>query len=193
LLAEGPNQATVTAYFDAIEKLPQPKGRVATWPIATLMPFLAQPDRHMFLKPEITQEAEARLGFHLSYKPHPNWLTYKKLLELTELLLNDPSHAGLFWLRVFGVLVDLPKYLAGISDASAATQAVENVRASLTRDELIWTQYRRDSECHIVVDAYAPLRRGNGSPNAAVTAKTLPDAPSIPWAEFQESLSSAWA
>jgi hypothetical protein len=103
----------------------------------------------------------------------------------------DPSHAGLLWLRMFGVLVDLPRYLASISDASMAMQAVENVRGSLTRDELIWTQYRRDSECHIVVDAYAPLRRGKAAPNASVTAKTLPNTPSIPWAEFRAALSRA--
>jgi hypothetical protein len=94
MLAEGPSEETVTPYFDAIEKLPQPKGRVATWPIATLMPFLAQPDKHMFLKPEVTQEAERRLCFHLSYQPHPNWLTYKKLLELAELLMVELRPLG---------------------------------------------------------------------------------------------------
>ncbi len=94
LLADGPSEATVSPYYAAIEGLPQSKGRVATWPVATLMPFLAEPDRHMFLKPEITQEAEARLGFHLSYKPHPNWLTYKKLLELAELLMLELRPLG---------------------------------------------------------------------------------------------------
>lgn len=94
MLTDGPNETSVTTYFDALERLPQPKGRVATWPIATLMPFFAQPQRHMFLKPEITQEAESRLGFHLSYKPHPNWLTYKKLLELAELLMKELRPLG---------------------------------------------------------------------------------------------------
>ena len=94
MLAVGPSNATVTPYFASVENLPQPKGRVATWPVATLMPFLAQPDKHMFLKPEVTQEAENRLGFHLSYKPQPNWLTYKKLLELADLLMVDLRPLG---------------------------------------------------------------------------------------------------
>jgi hypothetical protein len=48
----------------------------------------------MFLKPGVTQEAEARLGFYLSYKAHPNWLTYKKLLDLADLLLRDLRPLG---------------------------------------------------------------------------------------------------
>jgi hypothetical protein len=94
LLASALSEASVTKYFDAVDGLPQPKGRVATWPVATLMPFLARPDKHMLLKPEVTQEAESRLGFHLSYKPHPNWLTYKKLLELAELLMVELRPLG---------------------------------------------------------------------------------------------------
>lgn len=78
----------------ALDALPQPKGRVATWPIATLLPFFAQPERHMFLKPEITQQAEERLGFHLNYQPTPNWRTYAKLLELSNVLLEQLKPLG---------------------------------------------------------------------------------------------------
>jgi hypothetical protein len=117
MLGDGPSEVTVTPYFDAIENLPQPKGRVATWPIATLMPALAQPDKHMFLKPEITQEAEERLGFHLSYKSHPNWLTYKKLLELAELLIVE--------LRPFGArdYIDVQSFMWIASKYDESTPA----------------------------------------------------------------------
>lgn len=94
MLEAEPNEASVTSYFNALQNLPQKQGRVDTWPIATLLPFLADPARHMFLKPTITQEAEARLGFYLCYKPHPNWLTYKKLLELADLLLEQLRPLG---------------------------------------------------------------------------------------------------
>lgn len=78
----------------ALEALPQPKGRVATWPIATLLLFFAQPDRHMFLKPGIAQQAEERLGFHLNYQPTPNWRTYAQLLSLSEVLFEQLKPLG---------------------------------------------------------------------------------------------------
>jgi len=72
-------------YAEAIRDLPADRGRVATWPVTTILPFLAQPDRHMFLKPEVTQDAAGALGFHLNYRAEPNWLTYRRLLEMAHI------------------------------------------------------------------------------------------------------------
>ena len=58
----------------------------ATWPIATLFPFLAQPERFIFLKPEATKNCAEMLGFDLNYRPDLNWLTYKNLLEMCAIL-----------------------------------------------------------------------------------------------------------
>jgi hypothetical protein len=69
-------------YAQAVIDLPAPKGRVATWPVATILPFLAQPDRHVCIKPEVTKNAANRLGFHLHYEPEPNWRTYEAALRL---------------------------------------------------------------------------------------------------------------
>jgi hypothetical protein len=99
----------------------------------------------------------------------------------------DPTHAGVFWLRLYGVLVDLPDYLVDISGSAPAMAAIEQVRAALSRDELIWTHYRRDAECHVVVDYYAPMK-DNGSPRAAIRIKTLPGNAPIPWDEFNDAL-----
>lgn len=60
-----------------------------TWPIVTLYPFIADPVRHMFVKPVATQGAAARLGFELNYKPLPNALTYHRVLELALRLMDD--------------------------------------------------------------------------------------------------------
>jgi hypothetical protein len=72
-------------YAAAVTDLPAERGKVATWPVATIMPFLAQPERHMFLKPEVTQNAANALGFNLCYKSEPNWLTYRKLLDMASI------------------------------------------------------------------------------------------------------------
>jgi hypothetical protein len=69
-------------YAKAVRDLPADRGRVASWPVATLLPFLAQPDRHMFLKPSVTQVAALALGVNLNYRAEPNWLTYSSLLHL---------------------------------------------------------------------------------------------------------------
>jgi hypothetical protein len=53
--------------------------------VATIIPFLAQPNRHMFLKPEVTRKAADSLGFELNYRPEPNWLTYKSLLRMADI------------------------------------------------------------------------------------------------------------
>ncbi len=42
------------------------------WTIATLFTYLAQPERHMFLKPEATNRFASAVGWELNYEPHPN-------------------------------------------------------------------------------------------------------------------------
>ncbi len=78
-------------YAKAVCDLPADKGRVATWPVATILPFLAQPDRHLFIKPEVTQNAAARLGFSLRYKPAPNWITYEAALRMAHIYSSKIS------------------------------------------------------------------------------------------------------
>ena len=60
-----------------------------TWPVVTLFPFIADPTRHMFVKPEATKVAAARLGIELNYKSIPNVVTYGRVMELTQRLLDD--------------------------------------------------------------------------------------------------------
>ena len=72
-------------YAKAVSDLPAERGRVATWPVATIIPYLAQPERHMFLKPGVTNTAADALGFNLNYSAQLNWLTYSRLLEMARL------------------------------------------------------------------------------------------------------------
>lgn len=80
-------RALYEQYLEAVAALPQPKGkaRVVTWPVATLLPALAQPDRHIFLKPEVTKHAADSLAFHLHYDSAPNWVTYHALLRMADI------------------------------------------------------------------------------------------------------------
>lgn len=96
LLREGPAKEPFAKLVRAVSDLPADEGkaRVATWPILTLLPYLAHPDRFMFLKPEPTQSCAERLRFYLQYNAALNWITYSLLLDLSDDLLKRLKHLG---------------------------------------------------------------------------------------------------
>jgi len=99
--------STFVSYKEAIESLPAKPGRarVATWPILSVFPFIAAPDRFMFLKPEVTKQAADRLLFDLRYNSSLNWMTYSQLLQMSQLLFDR--------LRDFGArdLIDVQSFI----------------------------------------------------------------------------------
>jgi len=92
----GPNQQSFNAFASAVTNLPVQEGRarVATWPVLTLPPFLADPNRFMFLKPEPTQACADRLRFDLLYDSSLRWVTYERLMTMGEILLNELKPLG---------------------------------------------------------------------------------------------------
>ena len=77
------------AWVEAVSRLPRRQTRVLTWPMVTVWGFLAQPDRHIFLKPTVTRAAAAKYGFDFRYKSRPSWETYASLLEFAETVRRD--------------------------------------------------------------------------------------------------------
>jgi len=65
------------------------------WTTATYFPFLAYPDEHMFLKPEITKHAAELVKAELNYKSDLNWLTYSCLLDFARYLKQELISMGL--------------------------------------------------------------------------------------------------
>jgi hypothetical protein len=82
------------AWVETVAALPRRQTRVLTWPMVTVWGFLAQPDKHVFLKPTVTRAAAAKYGFDFKYKSRPNWETYASLLELTEAVRRDQRPLG---------------------------------------------------------------------------------------------------
>ena len=91
-----PEPASFSALLRSVEDLPAETGKTspAKWTIATIMPFLAQPDRFMFLKPEVTKECAARLMFDLGYTTQLEWPTYSRLLTMSRYLLDELRRFG---------------------------------------------------------------------------------------------------
>lgn len=72
-----------------LSALPRKQTRVLTWPLATVFGFIADPRRHFFLKPRVTQLAFAEYGLEFRYASRPTWETYSHLLGLTRLVAAD--------------------------------------------------------------------------------------------------------
>ena len=82
------------AWVDAVDALPRRQTRVLTWPMVTVWGFLAQPDTHIFMKPNTIKAAAQKYGFDLRYKSRPSWETYARLLELAALVKSDLDDLG---------------------------------------------------------------------------------------------------
>jgi hypothetical protein len=81
-------------WVEAVASLPRRQTRVLTWPMVTVWGFLAQPDRHIFLKPTVTRAAAEKYGFDFQYKSRPSWETYASLLDFAGRVLADNRDLG---------------------------------------------------------------------------------------------------
>lgn len=85
LYGNGSIKSKFIAWVVAVSELPRVKSRVLSWPIVTFFPFIAQPSKHIILKPTAMMLAANELDYELDYSSKPCWRTYESLLELAEL------------------------------------------------------------------------------------------------------------
>jgi hypothetical protein len=79
------------AWCEVVAGLPRRQTRVLTWPVVTVLGFIAQPQTHMFLKPTVTRIAAERYGFAFPYKSRPAWETYASLMAFARTVRRDQS------------------------------------------------------------------------------------------------------
>ena len=89
-----PGHSTFKAMAEAVSQLPADGGKVNTWPIVTLLPFLADPTKFIALKPTNTELIAARMAFDLKYDSTPNWETYDQTLRMAAQLLTRLAPLG---------------------------------------------------------------------------------------------------
>lgn len=89
LHGRGSDEARFTGWIEAVGALPRRQTRVLTWPLVTVFGFIAQPERHMFLKPNVTRRAAALYGFELEYRSRPSWEIYACLLAFAKQIRED--------------------------------------------------------------------------------------------------------
>jgi hypothetical protein len=85
----GGAQKKFESWCETIAELPRKQTRVLTWPIVTVFGFIAQPDTHIFLKPNVTRTAAREYDYEFSYQSKPNWETYDNLLQFAEQIRRD--------------------------------------------------------------------------------------------------------
>lgn len=76
-------------WCEVVGALPRKQTRVLTWPVVTVFGFIALPETHFFLKPNVTRRAAQEYGFDFRYQSRPNWETYANLLQFAETVRSD--------------------------------------------------------------------------------------------------------
>jgi hypothetical protein len=94
LHGKGSDEHRFAQWVDVIARLARRQTRVLTWPLVTAFGFIAQPDRHVFLKPVITRRAAQAYGYPFEYAPEPNWRTYVSLMEFAGQVRDDHCDLG---------------------------------------------------------------------------------------------------
>jgi len=89
LYGRGSDEGKFVRWCETIAGLPRKQTRVLTWPLVTVFGFIAQPDRHIFLKPTVTKIAARKYGFDFRYESKPNWETYASLRTFAETIRRD--------------------------------------------------------------------------------------------------------
>jgi hypothetical protein len=89
LFGRGGTEQRFTRWVDVVSALPRKQTRVLTWPLVTVFGFIAQPDIHMFLKPNVTRRAARAYGYDFKYVSRPAWPTYRSLIDFSETVRRD--------------------------------------------------------------------------------------------------------
>lgn len=92
LYSSDPLQRRFENFTEVISRLPRKQTRVLTWPLLTVFGFIAEPVKHIFLKPKVTQKAAEKYKFDFDYISPPNWETYESLLAFAEQIKSDTKN-----------------------------------------------------------------------------------------------------
>jgi hypothetical protein len=90
----GSMERKFTRWVEVVAGLPRKQTRVLTWPLVTVFGFIAKPDEHIFLKPNVTKVAAREYGFDFQYKSRPSWETYANYLEFAETIRRNQRDLG---------------------------------------------------------------------------------------------------
>lgn len=91
LWGRGGDEERFERWCETVAGLPRHQTRVLTWPLLTVFGFIARPDTHIFLKPNVTRVAARAYGFDFDYRSKPGWATYRSLLDFAATVGRDAA------------------------------------------------------------------------------------------------------
>ena len=91
LHGRGSEEKKFEHWCDVVARLPRKQTLVLTWPVVTVFCFIAQPEQHIVLKPNVTKRAAEEYEFHFEYASRPSWRTYQSLLDFATRVRRDMS------------------------------------------------------------------------------------------------------
>jgi hypothetical protein len=94
LYDSGAESTKFERWCEAVAALPRRQTRVLTWPVLTVFGFIAEPGRHMFLKPNVTRLAAQTYGVDFVYESRPTWRVYESLLRFAAVVRRDQRDLG---------------------------------------------------------------------------------------------------
>jgi hypothetical protein len=94
LYGGGDDQARFEQWCEVVAGLPRRQTRVLTWPVVTVFGFIAEPTRHIFLKPNVTRVAAREYGFEFMYRSRPEWQVYASVLRFAGTVRRDQRDLG---------------------------------------------------------------------------------------------------
>ncbi|MBA2486179.1 MAG: hypothetical protein H0V35_08775 [Nitrospira sp.] len=89
LYGPGTQERRFENWCQVVAALPRKQTRVMTWPVMTVFGFIAQPEAHIFLKPNAMREAARLYGTGMTYQPRPSWMNYESFLGFAAALRRD--------------------------------------------------------------------------------------------------------
>ena len=84
-----PQKKKFEKWVEALASLPRKQTRVLTWPVTTVFGFIAQPEQHLFVKPNVMRRAAKAMGLSFEYASRPNWATYASALKFAATLKRE--------------------------------------------------------------------------------------------------------
>jgi len=93
--ADRPTAELYDRYVAAFAALkPAARKRPLSWSLLTALPFVAQPSRHIHVRPPQMRKAAAGMGFDLQFHEKPSWKTYESILVYAADLLAFVTPRG---------------------------------------------------------------------------------------------------
>jgi hypothetical protein len=104
--ADRPTADLFDGYVAAFESLrPVGRKRPVSWSLISALPFVAQPSRHIHVRPPQMRKAAAGMGFDLKFHERPSFKTYDSILVYaTDLLAFVKPRGGVDMIDVLALI-----------------------------------------------------------------------------------------